>query len=139
MAINFRKALDRHWTDADSLDRAKRLANADHLFGISAECALKAVMIALGAPTNSDGDLSNADHQKHINTLWSNFRIFAQGPHGARYAAKLGSINPFKDWHVIQRYFGDEHFTAATVQAHRAGAFKAKEVFQLAIQDGILK
>lgn len=41
---HFRDAMDRHWQDAELLHRKERLANADHLYGLSAECGLKALL-----------------------------------------------------------------------------------------------
>ena len=38
----------RHWQDAELLFDQSRWANADQLYGFSAECGLKAVMKALG-------------------------------------------------------------------------------------------
>ena len=49
MPLDFRDAAKRHWKDAEYLLEDERFAaNADHLFGMSAECALKAVMLSLG-------------------------------------------------------------------------------------------
>ena len=48
MPVNFRDAAERHWADAGYLLEDDRIANADHLFGLSAECALKALMLSLG-------------------------------------------------------------------------------------------
>lgn len=55
MPVDFRDAAERHWEDAEHLMNNDRLANADHLYGLSAECSLKAVMCALGMPIFSDG------------------------------------------------------------------------------------
>ena len=41
MNEDFLDAHLRHWTDAELLYAAQRWANADHLYGISAECGLK--------------------------------------------------------------------------------------------------
>lgn len=42
---DFFNAHQRHWKDAELLYKEKRWANADHLYGLSAECGLKAVMV----------------------------------------------------------------------------------------------
>jgi len=47
MPTDFRDAAERHFEDAGYLEAGNRPANADHLFGLSAECALKAVMQGL--------------------------------------------------------------------------------------------
>ena len=40
----------RHWGDAELLFTNGRWANADQMYGFSAECGMKAVMVALGMP-----------------------------------------------------------------------------------------
>ena len=45
MSVDFRDAAERHWTDAWLLFGNNRVANSDHLIGMAAECALKAVML----------------------------------------------------------------------------------------------
>ncbi len=41
MQADFLDAHERHWQDAELLLTNQRLANADHLYGMSAECGLK--------------------------------------------------------------------------------------------------
>ncbi|MDR3553905.1 MAG: hypothetical protein P4L55_04045 [Syntrophobacteraceae bacterium] len=48
MSVDFCDAAYRHFNDAKRLFDNDRMANADHLTGIAAECALKAVMVGLG-------------------------------------------------------------------------------------------
>ena len=55
------RALQRHWEDAELLFSEKRLANADHLYGFSAECGLKAVMEALGMGGRSEREAYKAE------------------------------------------------------------------------------
>ena len=45
---DFSDAHRRHWEDAELLHAYSRWANADQLYGFSAECGLKAVMQVLG-------------------------------------------------------------------------------------------
>ena len=42
-SADFSNAHNRHWQDAELLFCDRRWANADHLYGFSAECGLKAV------------------------------------------------------------------------------------------------
>ncbi|WHF34964.1 hypothetical protein [Aeromonas salmonicida] len=44
MQADFLDAHARHWDDAESLLQAQRWANADHLYGMAAECGLKQLM-----------------------------------------------------------------------------------------------
>ena len=70
MPSDFIDAADRHFEDADFLESNGRVANADHLFGLSAECALKAVMQGLGMALRPGGVPLERRHRVHINDLW---------------------------------------------------------------------
>jgi hypothetical protein len=117
--VDFREAAVRHWDDAHLLTHESRFANADQLFGLAAECALKAVMIALGAQTDPQGDFSS---KLHVNDLWDELNAFAAGRQGARYLAPLARFadNPFADWQTGQRYAANAHCPSdsAAIQHH---------------------
>ena len=53
---DFYDAHHRHWEDAERLYHNERWANADHLYGIAAECGLKRLMIAFGMRCDANGD-----------------------------------------------------------------------------------
>ena len=53
---DFTDAHCRHWDDAELLFKLQRWANADQLYGFSAECGLKAVMTFLGMPVECNRD-----------------------------------------------------------------------------------
>ena len=52
---NFPAAHRRHCKDVEPLFAHNRRANADHLYGFSAECGLKAVMKGLGMKVGAIG------------------------------------------------------------------------------------
>ena len=139
MPADYRDAAERHWEDADHLLAGDRLANADHLFGLSAECGLKAVMQGLGMSLRPDSAPAVKQHRVHINRLWDEFVTFAQNRGGARYAIELtGRPNPFDDWDVAQRYCHRAEISEAIVENHRQGAQTAMNVFKTAILDGVI-
>ncbi len=74
MNTDFDAAHCRHWDDAEFLFDNERTPNADHLYGVSAECGLKAVMGALGMEVDARGDPSSKDHKLHVDKLWAAFR-----------------------------------------------------------------
>ncbi len=55
MAIDFLDAAGRHRADAELLFEHGRWPNADQLYGLAAECGLKAVMEVLGMPVDARG------------------------------------------------------------------------------------
>ena len=58
---DFVDAHRRHWEDAELLFDHQRWANADQLYGLSAECGLKAVMQILGMPVDDQGRAPRRD------------------------------------------------------------------------------
>lgn len=129
-------AAQRHWDDANHLLTEVRLPNADQLFGLSAECALKAIMLALGMPMHNGRPVSKK--HGHINLLWDEFITFANGKGQAHYAAALGTTNPFVNWDVGQRY---EHGSAINMQIvddHKKSAEIAYSCLTQAVVDGVV-
>jgi hypothetical protein len=133
MPVNFGEAAKRHWNDALLLQEVKRLANADQLYGLSAECALKEIMVHWGATVNPEGDFADKKNWKHMKELWDEFQMFAAGRRGARGLSALAKFgtNPFSDWQLGQRYLRDSDSPSENVViAHR----KACAACHLALQ-----
>lgn len=135
MATHFREAAQRHYGDATQLLSLGRLGGADHLYGLSAECALKAILVGLRV-LPADGPPQKSRYRKHINELWAEFALY-MGTQG-RSAYALPAQSPFDDWGVEQRYEGDAAFTAPMVHAHQAGATTAAQLMQHALLNGDL-
>ncbi len=139
MQPDYRDAAERHWEDADPLLADNRNANADHLLGLSAECALKAVMQGLGMPLRADGIPDQREHRVHINDLWDEFVSFAQNRGQAVYSLEIGArANPFDDWDIGQRYCHRSIITPAIATRHKQGARTAMQVLTRAVLDGVV-
>lgn len=69
MSCDFADSCQRHWDDAERLFSSGRWANADHLYGFSAESALKRLMLAFGMPFNAVRDMLKSVMTKSILTL----------------------------------------------------------------------
>jgi hypothetical protein len=120
MNPDFLDAHERHWEDAELLKDGNRLANADHLFGISAECGLKCLMIQFGMPMDTDKPKDRQD-RIHVNKIWIRFEAYRSGHlQGINYALSLP--DPFMDWDVNQRYARRDDFDISRLASHRAGA-----------------
>uniref|UniRef100_A0A7C4RRM4 SAM-dependent methyltransferase n=1 Tax=Desulfatirhabdium butyrativorans TaxID=340467 RepID=A0A7C4RRM4_9BACT len=140
MPTDFRDAAVRHFEDAEYLDVGDRMANADHLFGLSAECALKAVMQGLGMVLRPDGAPDQKQHRVHINRLWGEFITFSQLRSGAKYASCIDPMNnPFSDWDVSQRYCNRNDITSVMLTRHKKGSEQTKQVLDMAILDGVVQ
>lgn len=135
---NFVAAMKRHLDDADLLfgQEPKRLANADHLYGLAAECGLKALMEKADAPLDLNNNQTHQKkYKKHINSTWAHYEDFRNG-RLATYA--LGSSNPFNNWLIDQRYAAEPHFDDARVERHRLGARAVYDLVAKAEDDGLL-
>ena len=132
---DFADAHLRHWEDAESLFALDHWANADHLYGLSAECGLKAVMRKLGMQVDDQGAPMERKHREHIDKLWPTYIDFAEGQHEQHYVL-CGA--PFADWSINDRYANRNHFTQPNVEPHRAAAAQVCDIVKRAITDGLL-
>jgi hypothetical protein len=112
------------------------LANADHLYGLSAECGLKQLMVKFGMPVRGDGTPTDKQDRVHANEVWQRYQAYASGPAIAHY--QLPPINPFSNWRVEQRYFPQSLFSQLTVDSHKIGALQVRGLINRARLDGIL-
>ncbi len=108
----------RHWEDAELLFTEGRLANADHLYGLSAECGLKAVWIDAGMLRVP---------REHVNDFWATFsRRFRASlrnvPNQQSLVRAIRRGNPFGNWNVSQRYAPRRCFDQNLVEEHRRAA-----------------
>ena len=119
---NYPVAAFRHWRDAQLLERENRVENADQLYGIASECAIKKALIELPAFVKN-GTLS-LPYKEHINDLWGKVNLQSlQKRYPGPYAC-LKANNPFLDWHVNQRYVVDGAVSLQSMHGHRESAKK---------------
>lgn len=137
MSTNFRDASNRHFEDAELLLAQTREANADHLFGLSAECSLKAIMLALGMAVDTDGAPADRGYRVHMPELWAAFQSFAAGRLASRYLEPLDKANPFSDWAVDQRYWGRAAIAASAPANHKTAAAQCRQGLEKLLFDGV--
>lgn len=138
MQADFLDAHERHWEDAERLFQAQRWANADHLYGMAAECGLKRLMLAFGMKFDAARNCpANASDRRHADGIWARYESYRCGHHlGAGFV--FPNTNPFDDWHVSQRYAHRHHFDQVRAQAHRSGAQTVRELVKKAQKEGLL-
>ncbi|APW47855.1 SAM-dependent methyltransferase [Rhodoferax antarcticus] len=138
MNTDFLDAHRRHLCDADALFSASRLANADHLYGMAAECGLKRLMVAFGMQTDPIG--SPADRKTdwiHADKVWVRYETYRSGHlDGTQYA--LSASNPFIDWKVEQRYAQEQNFNLGRVEPHRTAAQHVHALIKNAEKAGLI-
>ena len=119
---DFQNASERHLQDAELLftQAPKRLANASHFFGLSAECSLKAIAQKLKPSTKFGGRNGLGHIPKLFSELKNVFPEIGSNPDLVRHMA---SIQPkFANWNVAQRYASKTIFIEATVADEQAGS-----------------
>jgi hypothetical protein len=136
MSNDYVDAAERHLADAELLRDQGRIANADHLYGLSAECSLKAVMESLGMKMKN-GVPEDKGHKVHMPELWAAFQSFAEGRLAARYLEPLNHDNPFSDWLVDQRYWARSAIPDAAMSNHEAAASQCQLSLQTLVLDGV--
>jgi hypothetical protein len=123
---DYRDAAKRHLDDADLLfaQYPQRLANASHLYGISAECSLKAVVREFNPNVQFHG---KKGLKGHIPSLFAELSNVAAGlVNGTELVNQIRRLEPhFSGWDVSQRYEPQANFVAGTVSAQKTGATKA--------------
>ncbi len=117
---DYAQAALRHWQDAQLLEEHRRIGNADQLYGLAAECAIKKVLVQLPlfAP---DGSLQK-EFKYHINLLWDKAGHQSIAKAAPRLPSLLQSNNPFSDWKIDQRYEAEGAIRAKQLQSHREWA-----------------
>ena len=133
---DFADAHRRHWEDAELLLAHARWANADQLYGYSAECGLKMVMAWLDMPVDSRSVPTEDEHRVHVQKLWPEFRAFARAREGARYIDLLPPNTPFADWSHHDRYAHRRHVGDEDAKRHREAANEVRSLVDLALEDG---
>jgi hypothetical protein len=130
-------AMERHWLDAEDLFQRTdpRLANADQLYGLSAECGLKALMRKWGMDLNSNNAPTDARDRKHADLIWDRYGTYRQG----RFTTlALPPTNPFDDWSIHHRYAHRSCFQKAVVEVHKQGAAVVQQIVKEADRIGVL-
>jgi hypothetical protein len=141
---DFRGAARRHHHDADFLLADSRWANADHLAGLAAECALKAIVqfMPFNATPNARGILlwgqSSRELTQHIDRLWHEIAQNISGYTAPTFSGLLASSGPgpFANWHVSDRYGDGLAITQHEATAHLNAARQVLAILQQAEIDG---
>jgi hypothetical protein len=138
MSSDFLDAHQRHLEDADLLFDNQRWANADHLYGLAAECGLKRLMLCFGMQFDSAKDVPKEREDKvHVDGAWDRYETYRNNHHqGAGYP--LPTTNPFANWRVSERYEPRGNFSEARVKPHRKGAEAVMKLIRKAELEGVL-
>ena len=139
MTLDYPDAHHRHWEDAELLREQNRLANADHLYGLSAECGLKALMQLFGMGISNNLPTKREDRE-HIDKLLDRYEIYRDGySNGPKFSLPWQFHDiPFANWHISDRYTSRDHFRPDRLEKHYLGAKDVKDLVARAKKQGVL-
>lgn len=138
MQADFMDAFSRHLQDADVLFQNGRWANADHLYGMASECALKRLMIIFGMQTHAPtGGPADGEDRKHIDVIWARYESYRSG-HAKGPGYILSAVNPFLNWHISDRYAPQSNFDQHRTQSHQNATQEIGKLIKKAQREGLL-
>jgi hypothetical protein len=136
-STTFLEAGERHHRDALHLEADGRDANADQLYGLAAECAVKALLLGLCGIAMRD-DAPVRPYRRHINELWPLAAGMVTGLTAVHHTGSLLAANPFAGWSVNDRYAGHGPIDPVGLDAHQKASASLVSGAQLARLDGLL-
>ncbi len=149
---HFALAAERNFRDAVYLHDDGRLPNADHLFGIAVECALKSLFLRFTAvnmdprpngkpakkPWVQDPGTGQVRDYGHLPWLAKDVSLLTHGRSAARVVAALGQLSVFATWSVDDRYLDAAHVVGQEVAQRRTVAEEIISVHEHALITGRL-
>ncbi len=115
---DYAQASLRLYTDAETLYKAspKRLATACHLYGLAAECAIKAFI-------ERQPGCSSVPF-KHLPELIDDAKRLLNGRAASHLLHNISSANFMAGWQVANRYWADSSFSDLHTNKIKADSFK---------------
>lgn len=147
-SVSYFESARRHFTDAGTLLSSSRLANAGQLFGIAAECGIKAILVASKVPVDHEGSIGRMHGQKgkgfkdHWPQLGQTLIDLAGAIPDSRtattYLSTLSNLAHFSDWLIDHRYWRDGALPLTSVAHWQVAAAEVMAALDQAKEDGIL-
>lgn len=117
---NMKAAAQRHFNAAEELNTGHRRDVAGYLYGISAECAIKAMMFEAGfKPSDIRGNDPFYLHFPHLRTA---LRDTMTGRRAAPLARLISNDSFFSHWDIDMRYCKGDEILAGWVDSWSAQA-----------------
>lgn len=132
---DFWSAARRHLRDGETLRHERRLDNADHLFGLAAECAVKYALINQGVAAPPPRGIDNR-YTTHIDKLRQDAQVYLSGRGVASLAALLDDSNYFSTWRIEHRYKADGFVDERRCERHAEQARQTLELVQRLLGTG---
>lgn len=147
-SVNYLESARRHFHDAGTLLGSSRPANAGQLFGIAAECGIKAILVASKVPVDTEGSIDRLpgvkgkgfkEHWPHLGQALTDLvGAIPDSRTAATYLSELSNLAHFSDWRIEHRYWRDAALPLASVARWQAAAGEVMLVLDQAKEDGVL-
>lgn len=139
MGTDFEQAAWRSHRAATVLRDLGQLQSADDLGGIAVECALKAILDALGFfPATTGSTKPPARFAVHLPYIWDEFSASMGLRVEGRLLSDLPPSNPFGDWAIDDRYAADWVLSSASEPARASSLRAVMAMLESAWLDGVL-
>jgi hypothetical protein len=110
------------------LKENERHDNADHLYGIAAECAIKTAIIK---DHRVNDDALPKKYWEHVNKLWDLVPIQQLSRNYPGIVPIMKLANPFLDWDISYRYESSGRVALDVLEAHRSAAQRLLSATQI--------
>lgn len=147
-SVNYFESARRHFQDAGTLLGGNRQGNAGQLFGIAAECGIKAILVASNVPVDTEGSIGRLPgikgkgFKEHLpdlgRTLTDLMGSIPDSRTATRYLSALSNLSHFSDWRIEHRYWCDAALPIASVTRWQSAAGEVMTVLDQAKEDGVL-
>ncbi|WNV05120.1 hypothetical protein RP726_01615 [Candidatus Methylospira mobilis] len=141
-AVGYIASARRHLNDAYILLQSEAKAHSGQLFGFCVECGIKAVLLASGVPTDSDGGIPGKHKfRRHMPTLSNHISAFGElipdGVLARRYFAQLPGRDKLSSWNVEHRYYRETAIPLADLPEWEHAAGEVIQMLDQVEADGI--
>ena len=119
--VDYLVSARRHCKDADTLVNSAGKPNAGQLYGLSVECALKALLVNLGVHTGADGTIAE-DFRRHIPQLVNDMTTLPDGRPASALHAAVPHLAKLHDWRIEHRYWRAKDLPLASLPNWQAAA-----------------
>lgn len=149
LRVGYFESARRHFQDANALLGSSRQANAGHLFGVAAECGIKALLVASRVPVDDEGSIDRLPNvrgkgfKEHMPNLAQALKdLMGNIPDSRRattYLSTLHDLEQFSDWRVEHRYWRDSVLPLGSIVGWQSAAVEVMTVLDQAKEDGVLQ
>jgi len=146
--VSYFESARRHFHDAGVLLGGSRPANAGQLFGIAAECGIKAILVASQVPVDADGSLDRPpgvkgkgfkEHWPQLGQALTDLAAaIPDGRTATTYLSLIPNLTHFSDWLIEHRYWRDGALPVTSVARWQAAATEVMAALDQAKEDGRL-